>query len=224
MKVYAINGSPRKNKNTAILLNKALEGAASQGADTEMVHLYDINFKGCQSCMACKNKNSGTFGKCAMRDELTPVLDKLKDAGAIIMGSPVYYGAATGEMRSFFERFCFPYMQYSKKETILFDRKIPTGSIYTMNATKRRMRMFRGQTYLRVAEFMLKLLTQHSETLFAYNTYQVDDYSKYVFDAVDVAKKEKSRRKLFPKDCQKAYDMGVRFAKGDVKYKKVKFF
>ncbi|XWX63056.1 flavodoxin family protein [Desulfitobacterium sp. AusDCA] len=48
MKVIAINGSPRKNKNTATLLNKALEGA-----ETELIHLYDLNYKGCVSCFAC---------------------------------------------------------------------------------------------------------------------------------------------------------------------------
>ena len=54
MHVIAINGSPRKNWNTATLLNKALEGASSQGATTELIHLYGLNFKGCVSCFACK--------------------------------------------------------------------------------------------------------------------------------------------------------------------------
>ena len=54
MKLLAINGSPRKRWNTATLLEKALEGAASRGAETELVHLYDIDFKGCVSCFACK--------------------------------------------------------------------------------------------------------------------------------------------------------------------------
>ena len=54
--IIAINGSPRKNGNTAALLNKALEGASSQGATTEMINLYDLNFKGCMSCFACKLK------------------------------------------------------------------------------------------------------------------------------------------------------------------------
>ena len=52
MKVMAINGSPRKKWNTATLLDKALEGAASQGAETELIHLYDLNYKGCISCFA----------------------------------------------------------------------------------------------------------------------------------------------------------------------------
>jgi hypothetical protein len=47
MKVIAFNGSPRKKWNTATLLEKALEGAASQGAETKLIHLYDLDFKGC---------------------------------------------------------------------------------------------------------------------------------------------------------------------------------
>ena len=45
MKVIAVNGSPRKNWNTATLLQKALDGAASQGAETEIFHLYELNYK-----------------------------------------------------------------------------------------------------------------------------------------------------------------------------------
>jgi multimeric flavodoxin WrbA len=54
MKIVAFNGSPRKDGNTATLLNKALEGAAAHGAEIEMIQLYDLNFKGCISCFACK--------------------------------------------------------------------------------------------------------------------------------------------------------------------------
>ncbi len=49
MNVLAINGSPRKNWNTATLLQNTLDGAESQGAETELVHLYDLDFKGCTS-------------------------------------------------------------------------------------------------------------------------------------------------------------------------------
>ena len=71
MKVLAVNGSPRKNWNTATLLRKALEGAASQGAETEFIHLYDLNFKGCQSCFACKTIGGKSYGKCARKDDIT---------------------------------------------------------------------------------------------------------------------------------------------------------
>ena len=63
MKIIALNGSPRKNWNTALLLENALKGAKDAGAETEMVHLYDINFKGCISCFLCKRQNSKYYGK-----------------------------------------------------------------------------------------------------------------------------------------------------------------
>ena len=109
MKVIAINGSPRKNWNTATLLQKALDGAASQGAETEIVHLYELNYKGCVSCFACKTKNGRSYGRCAVKDDLTPVLKKVEIVDAIIFGSPIYYGSVTGEMKSFMERLLFPY-------------------------------------------------------------------------------------------------------------------
>ena len=67
MKVLAVNGSPRKTWNTSTLLKNALDGAASQGAETELVHLYELGFKGCISCFACKTKGGKSFGRCAVR-------------------------------------------------------------------------------------------------------------------------------------------------------------
>ena len=67
MKVMAINGSPRKEWNTATLLGKALEGAESKGAESELIHLYDYTFKGCISCFACKTGDGKSYGKCAER-------------------------------------------------------------------------------------------------------------------------------------------------------------
>ena len=63
MKLLAINGSPRKTWNTATLLQKAVEGAASQDAEAEMVHLYDLNFSGCVSCFACKTIGRESYGR-----------------------------------------------------------------------------------------------------------------------------------------------------------------
>ena len=53
MNIIAVNGSPRKNWNTATLLQKALEGAEAQGAKTELIHLYEHNYRGCVSCFFC---------------------------------------------------------------------------------------------------------------------------------------------------------------------------
>lgn len=132
--------------NTGILLKKALEGAASQGAETEFIHLYDLNYKGCTSCFACKMKDGKSYGKCAVRDELTPILRKIEESDGIILSSPVYFGTAS------------------------------------------------------------------AETLIVTDTYQFDDYSKYVAELFDADEKAKRRKEVFPTDCQKAFEMGARIA------------
>jgi multimeric flavodoxin WrbA len=101
MKAIAINGSPRKRWNTATLLRKALAGAKAKGAKTELVHLYDLTYKGCISCFACKKIGGKSYGRCAVKDELTPVLTKAAEAEVLILGSPMYFHTKSGEMRSF---------------------------------------------------------------------------------------------------------------------------
>jgi len=213
MKIIAFNGSPRKKWNTATLLEKALEGAASQGAETELIHLYDLNFKGCKSCFSCKTKGGKSYGKCAVKDGLAPILKKVEEADTIILGSPIYYGVVSGEMRSFMERLLFPYMTYTDPPRSLFPKKINTGFIYTMNATPEDMKRFGFDQHIVLNEKVLHMIFGASESLFSFDTYQFKDYSKVVADRFDPEKKEKRRKEIFPNDCEKAFEMGARFAK-----------
>ena len=213
MKVIVINGSPRKKWNTATLLEKALEGAVSEGAETELIHLYDLNFKGCTSCFACKLKDGKSYGKCAMNDELTPVLAKLKDADAVILGSPIYLGNSTGEMRSFMERFIFPYLVYSANPMSLYPKNIPVGYIYTMNIKEEYFDVFGLHKVIELNQGVATRIFGYSESLYCTDTYQFDDYSKYVSDRYDPAEKAKRRAEVFPLDCEKAFEMGKKFIK-----------
>jgi len=212
MKVMAFNGSPRKKWNTATLLEKALEGAASQGAETELIHLYDLAFKGCVSCFACKTKGGLSYGRCAVKDDLAPILKKGEAADSVILGSPIYYGTVSGEMRSFMERLMFPNMTYTDPPQSLFPKKINTGFIYTMNATPEDMERFGLDQHIVLNERLLQMIFGASESLLSFDTYQFKDYSKVVADRFDPEKKAKRRKEIFPEDCGKAFDMGVRFA------------
>src|SRR5512136_1322970 len=167
MKVIAINGSPRKKWNTATLLEKALEGAASEGAETELIHLYDLNFKGCTSCFACKLKNGKSYGKCAMEDELTPVLAKLKDVDAVFLGSPIYLGNSTGEMRSFMERYVFPYLVYSSDIPSLYPKNIPVGFIYTMGIKEGYFDLFGLNKTIELNENFSARIFGYSESMYS---------------------------------------------------------
>jgi multimeric flavodoxin WrbA len=212
MTVYAINGSPRKHWNTAQLLEKVLDGAASQGAETELIHLYDLNFKGCTSCFGCKLKGGKSYGKCAMRDGLTALLEKLAGADAFVLGSPIYFGTVTGELRSFMERLLFPYFVYARPPQSLYGRKIPTALVYTMNVSTEVMKEYQYPVHFGVNQNYLARIFGQAETLCACETLQFEDYDKMVFDYFDPAERRAKYEQNFPHDCQKAFDLGVRLS------------
>ena len=211
MKIIAFNGSPRKNWNTAMLLEKALEGAASEGAETELIHLYDLNYKGCISCFACKTKDGPSYGRCAVKDGLTPLLEKIGHIDALILGSPIYYGTVTGEIRSFMERLFFPYSTYTDPPGSLFPGKISTGFIYTLGATEELAKERGFHHHINLNEMVLRTIFGKSESLMSYDTYQFEDYSKVYAPRFDPGKKAKRRAEVFPLDCEKAFEMGERF-------------
>ncbi len=210
MKVIAFNGSPRKNWNTATLLKKALAGAASKGAETELIHLYDLDYKGCRSCFACKRKGGESYGRCAAVDGLTPVLKKVSEADALILGAPVYMGAVSGAMQSFFERLAYPYLVYDGKYSSLFKKSIKTGLIYTLGANEERIKQMGYDRQPMIQGGIMKMIFGSSEILLVIDTYQFDDYSKYETSGIDVDAKTRVRKEVFPQDCEKAYEMGVR--------------
>jgi multimeric flavodoxin WrbA len=210
MKAIAINGSPRKSWNTATLLKKALEGAESTGAETEMIHLYDLDFKGCSSCFFCKRKNSGFTGQCSMKDDLTGVLEKVMACDAIIMGSPIYIGYITGEMKSFMERLLFMNLSYDSPSRTNFKGRISTGFIYTMGIPGEMIGPSGYQFIFDTNKNILKRLNGPSEYVVSADNYQFDDYSKYFASNFDEKHKAAVRAEKFPEDCRKSFEMGAR--------------
>ena len=211
MKVIAINGSPRKGWNTDTLLKKALDGAVSAGAETEMVYLYDLKFRGCVSCMACKLKKEPRPNRCVLRDDLTDVLDKVHTADAVILGSPIYFSEVTGEMRSFFERFLFQYLNYDDYIKPLSPKK-RIGLVFTMNVPESRFEEIGYPVIFQRYENWMKLFFGHCETLLSTDTLQAKDYSRYHLGLWDADAKRQRHETVFPQDCQKAYELGVKLA------------
>ena len=200
MKVMGFNGSPRKKKwNTVTLLDNALQGARSAGAETELVQLYDLSFSGCISCFSCKKLSRKEDGICAVEDDLSPVLDWVKEADALIIGTPVYYGSESAATRAFLERFCFPYLKYAKNMQSLFPRRINTALIYTMNVPEE---MLEPMSYDRIFNRTKMMLERHfgpCELFLSTNTLQYDDYDQFeseIFDKEAKVKRhaESSRR------------------------------
>jgi multimeric flavodoxin WrbA len=210
MKVIGVNGSPRKEWNTGTMLRHALEGAASQGAETKLIHLYDLDYKGCRSCFRCKEKGGKSYGRCAVRDGLTPVLQEIESADALVLGSPIYLGNVSGVMQSFLERLVFPYLTYTDPPGTLFPRRIPVGLIYTMGASPEMFEKFGYEQRFALAEGLMKRIFGQAEKIVSLDTYQFEDYSKVVAPRFDPAQKLKRRQEVFPQDCRKAFEMGRR--------------
>ncbi len=129
-----------------------------------------------------------------------------------VMGTPVYFGAMSGEMRSFLERLLFAPLVYSMPPRSLFPRRIRTGMIYTMNATGEMSAELRYNVMFKTAEASLGMVFGQAETLCCHDTLQFPDYSKVVMEYMDPAEKEKRRREVFPEDCRRAFDLGSRIA------------
>ena len=212
MKVIAVNGSPRKTWNTATLLHKALNGAKSVGADTEFFHLHDLTFKGCGSCFACKRKDNKHVGHCAMKDDLTSILDNITECDVLLLGSPIYFSNVTGEMRCLLERLLFSNMTYNVGYRSVFPGKVNVGFIYTMNVPEERIQEAKYEDVFHFYEERLRMLNGTSEYMISTDTYQFTDYSLYEASMFDEKHKAQVKAERFPIDCQNAFDLGARLA------------
>jgi multimeric flavodoxin WrbA len=122
MKVVAINGSARKDGNTAILIKAAFKELESEGIETELVQLSGKKLHGCMACGKCFEKKDR---HCVIHDDLNEVLDRVFDADGIILGSPTYFSDVTSEMKALIDRMGFVSMANGQ----LLKRKVGAGVV-----------------------------------------------------------------------------------------------
>ncbi len=212
MKAVAFNASPRKEGNTATLLQKALEGAADAGAQTAMVHLYDHDFKGCLSCFSCKLLGGKSYGRCIVRDAATPLLDQAAEADLLLLGSPVYLGAETGLGRSFMERLIYPYHTYAKDPLTLFPRRIRSALFYITGRPARDYAELGYDVLFERGRYFMNKTFGHCE-LFVYDKARLfADPSRYFCPNLDVEKKQRHHEQAFPLECERAFNLGKALA------------
>ena len=107
MKVLALNATYRKQGTTTSLVEKALQGAAAVGAVTEHLLLKDFDIRYCTNCLKCYGDLESEIAPCTHDDDVTLILEKIKEADGVLFGSPVHMGFVTGLMYVFMERTCF---------------------------------------------------------------------------------------------------------------------
>jgi multimeric flavodoxin WrbA len=211
-KIFIINGSPRKNFNTAKMCQSFSNGAKSLGVETEIIHLYDIDFKGCRSCFACKLKDGKNFSRCAYPDELPSILDKIVQSDGLVLASPIYSSDVTGVMRCFIERLCFPFFQYEDGYPSTAPKKLKTAIICTMNVNEELCNNMYSDLFNRL-DFIIGQAFTKPVHLNACDTYQFPNYTKYAAGCFNIEHKIKQRDEQLPKDMQKAFELGVNMAR-----------
>ena len=215
VKALFINGSPRKNFNTAQLLQKAMEGAREAGAEVEMVNLYDrnLNYKGCMSCFACKVKG-GKKGVCSFPDDLKPIMECAMEADVLVCGSPVYCGYPTAGLRAFMERLIFPAVNYADFRHPVINKPKRSATIFTMNCPDEEM--YRANNYHILMDTNAHQLSMFgpTEVLYSFDNYQFNDYSRYDAEGLPAEWKAEKHRTQFPLDLDAAYNLGRRLVEG----------
>ena len=208
-KIIAVNAGPRKGWNTDTLITEAARGAESVGAEVERFDLFRLEkYTGCISCFGCKKEKFK--GHCICRDGLTPVLDAIREADGLIIGSPNYLGDMTASFRALYERLIFQNLTYNVEKPCCNEHPIPVMLIMTSNAPD---------------TFYLEKMKSYQQTLNAFvgpakimvsgDTLQLKDYGKtdWKWSLFDPEAKQKRHDTVFPQECKKAFEMGAELAR-----------
>lgn len=124
MKVLVINGSPHLNGCTDRALNEVEHTLKNNGIDTERINVGNKEVRGCIACNYCRE-----HGRCVFNDIVNEVAPKLAEADGLLVGSPVYYANANGQLRSFLDR-----LFYSTSQTVNKTMKVGAAVVSSRRA------------------------------------------------------------------------------------------
>lgn len=203
-RIIAVNAGPRRGWNTDTLISEAVKGAESEGASVEKFDLFRLEkYTGCTSCFGCKKEKNK--GHCICRDGLTPVLDAIREADGLIIGSPNYLSEMTASFRALYERLVFQNLTYNADVPCCNQNPIPVLLIMTSNAPDTGYLELLGNYQQILSAFVGK-----TEVLVSGDTLQLKDYSKTDWPwYFNPEAKMKRHETVFPEHCKKAFDMGV---------------
>ena len=208
-KIIAVNAGPRMGWNTDMLITEASKGAESAGAVITRFDLFRLEkYTGCISRFGCKKEKMK--GHCICRDGLMPVLDAIREADGLIIGSPNYLSNVTASFRALYERLIFQNLTYNRETPCCNDHPIPVLFIMTSNAPDT---AYTGlvQSYQQT----LNAFVGPTKVLVSGDTLQLKDYSKtdWPWSMFDPQAKQQRRETVFPDECRKAFELGAELVK-----------
>ena len=203
-KIVVVNAGPRKGWNTDTLISEAAKGAESAGAELLRFDLFRLEkYTGCISCFGCKKEQFK--GHCVCHDGLTPVLDAIREADGLIIGSPNYLSNMTASFRALYERLIFQNLTYNRETPCCTQRRVPVLLIMTSNAPDTAY-----QDLINGYQQSLNGFVGPTEVLVSGETLQIADYEKldWEWSMFDPEKKKERRETVFPEECRRAFEMG----------------
>ena len=210
-KIVVVNAGPRKGWNTDTLLTEAAKGAEAAGAEIIRFDLFKLEkYTGCISCFGCKKEKFK--GHCICRDGLMPVLDAIRESDGLIIGSPNYLGELTASFRALYERLIFQNLTYNMEHPCCNERPVPVILVMTSNAPDT---MY--LPLLKNYQGTLERFVGPTQLLVSGNTLQLKDYDKtdWPWTMFDPVAKKQRHETVFPKECQKAFEMGKALTLGE---------
>jgi len=191
LKILGISGSPRKEGNTEVLLGEALKGARDVGAEVEEVFLRDKTISPCLEIYGCKRD-----GRCVIEDDFHEVAEKMLQADALILASPIFFYTVSAHTKMLMDR-CqsFWVKRYLLKRPIAPGRSRRKGTFISVGAT-RGNRLFDGVT-----------LTAR----YFFDALDVDLFDTLLVRGVD----EKGEIFDHPEEIRAAYELGRRLARAE---------
>ena len=210
-RIIAVNAGPRKGWNTDTLIVEAARGAESAGAEVQKFDLFRLEkYTGCISCFGCKKEKN--MGHCIYRDGLTPVLDAIREADGLIIGSPNYLSEMTASFRALYERLIFQNLTYNVETPCCNQHPIPVLLIMTSNAPDN---MYMG--LVRNYQQVLSRFVGPTEIFVSGDTLQLKDYSKtdWPWTLFNPEAKQQRHETVFPLHCRQVFDMGAALARND---------
>ncbi|MBQ2161224.1 MAG: flavodoxin family protein [Firmicutes bacterium] len=204
-KIIAVNAGPRKGWNTDTLIDEAIKGAEETGATVEKFDLFRLEkYTGCVSCFGCKKNRFK--GHCVQRDGLTPVLDAIREADGLIIGSPNYLSEFTASFRALYERLIFQNLTYTMEEPCCTERFIPVLLIMTSNAPEG---SYDGM--LTGYKQTLERFVGPTKVFVSGNTLQLKDYSAtdWKWTMFDPEAKKLRHETVFPEEMKSVRELST---------------
>ncbi len=208
-KIVVVNAGPRRGWNTDTLVTEAARGAEFAGAAIERFDLFRLErYTGCISCFGCKKERFK--GICICRDGLKPVLDAIREADGLIIGSPNYLSELTASFRALYERLIFQNLTYTVENPCCNEHPIPVLLIMTSNASDTAY----GEL-LNGYQQTLSTFVGPTEVLVSGETLQLKDYgaTDWPWTMFDPEARKERHETVFPEECKKAFEMGAGLVK-----------